>query len=269
MPIFIMPQWLHANLTNPNIKIIDASWHMPASGRNGRAEYEAGHIAGAQFFDIDAISDHANPLPHMLPNAAEFAQAMGALGIAPHHHVIVYDTLGLFSSPRVRFTLKAFGHAQVSILEGGLPAWLAAGFPLEVGNTAPAPCPYPTPNVAKNVVNLRDVARALADNTHTIIDARAAPRYLGQVEEPRPGLGRGHIPTARNVPFADVIENGALKPTAQLLQVFTSAGVNPQSPIIASCASGVTACIVGLALEHLGNAHWQLYDGSWSEWGAV
>lgn len=268
MPIFVSPQWLSQNLQNPAVKILDASWHMPNTGRNARVEFDLAHIPGAQFFDLDAVSDHTTPLPHMLPKAEDFAQAMGTLGIRTNDHVVIYDSLGLFSAPRARWTFQCFGHAQVSILEGGLPAWQAAGLPMSDVHFTPAPQMYHINAPLAHVMDKAGVQQAI-DAHVTIVDARSAARFNGQVDEPRPGLKRGHITTSCNVPFGDVVENGRLKSPEQLRAIFSAAGVDIAKPVITTCGSGVTAAILDLALESLGCTDRQLYDGSWAEWGAV
>jgi thiosulfate/3-mercaptopyruvate sulfurtransferase len=265
--LFVSPEWLSRHLSNPNLRIFDASWHMPAAGRDARAEYLSGHIPGAVFFDIDAVSDRTTDLPHMLPAPSDFAAAVGAAGFGDGMRAIVYDSVGLFSAPRLWWTLQVFGVAQVSILAGGLPAWTAAGLPLERG-AAQHPAARFTPRVeASLVADAAQVLTALETGAAQVVDARSAERFAGKVAEPRPGLRSGHMPGARNLPYGVLIENGTLKARPALEAAFAMAGINPDRPTIATCGSGLTACILSLARAATGRAPATVYDGSWSEWG--
>ncbi len=265
--LFVSPEWLSRRLSDPNLRIFDASWHMPAAGRDAHAEYFSGHIPGAVFFDIDAVSDRATDLPHMLPAPSDFAAAVGAAGFGDGMKAIVYDSVGLFSAPRLWWTLQVFGVAQVSILAGGLPAWTAAGLPLERG-AAQHPTAHFTPQVqASLVANAAQVLTALETGAAQVIDARSAERFAGKVAEPRPGLRSGHMPGARNLPYGVLIENGRLKAHPALEAAFATAGIDPDRPTIATCGSGLTACILSLARAATGREPATVYDGSWSEWG--
>jgi len=265
--LFVTADWLAQHLHAPDIRIFDASWHMPAAGRDPRAEFLAGHIPGAVFFDIDAVSDRATDLPHMLPAPSDFAAAVGAAGFGDGMRAIVYDSVGLFSAPRLWWTLQVFGVAQVSILAGGLPAWTAAGLPLERG-AAQHPAARFTPRVeASLVADAAQVLTALETGAAQVVDARSAERFAGKVAEPRPGLRSGHMPGARNLPYGVLIENGTLKARPALEAAFAMAGINPDRPTIATCGSGLTACILSLARAATGRAPATVYDGSWSEWG--
>jgi thiosulfate/3-mercaptopyruvate sulfurtransferase len=266
--LFVSVDWLAGRLDAPEIRIFDASWHMPATGRNAEAEFLAGHIPGAVFFDIDATADHMTDLPHMLPTPEVFAAAIGALGLGDGMHAIVYDSVGLFSAPRLWWTMKVFGVEQVSILAGGLPSWVAAGRPLETGEAQPAPARF-TPHVDPDLVaDSAQVLAALASGSAQVADARSAERFRGVAAEPRPGLRSGHMPGAFNLPFQNLVENGRLKDPASLAAAFAHAGIDLNREMIASCGSGLTACILSLARAATGRGAARVYDGSWSEWGA-
>jgi thiosulfate/3-mercaptopyruvate sulfurtransferase len=266
--LFVSVEELAHRLNAPDTRIFDASWHMPATGRDAHVEFLAGHVPGAVFFDIDAIADRTTDLPHMLPTPEAFAAAIGALGLGDGMRAIVYDSVGLFSAPRLWWTLKAFGVDDVAILAGGLPAWIAAGQPVETGPAQPTPAHF-TPRYDPGLV--ADAARvraALATGAAQVVDARSAERFRGSAPEPRPGLRSGHMPGARNLPFQSVLENGRLKNSASLEAVFAAAGVDLNRQMIATCGSGLTACILSLAHAATGRGPATVYDGSWSEWGA-
>ena len=259
---------LASRFGDPELRLLDASWFLPAEGRSGREEFAAERIPGAVFFDIDAVSDTSVDLPHMLPAPGAFAEAASALGLSPDLDVVVYDSFGIRSSARVWWTLKVMGFERVQVLDGGLRAWKASGLPLETGAPRP-PSPVPT-RVRFDRTRLRDredVAAALASGAAQIVDARGAPRFRGEAPEPRPGLRSGHMPGARNLPFDRLLTpEGRLKPPVALAEAFREAGVDLARPIVATCGSGVTASVLALALEVLG-APAAVYDGSWAEWG--
>lgn len=266
--LFVSTQWLADHLSAPDLVVFDASWHLPTAQRDPRAEYLAGHIPGAVFFDIDAVADHSTDLPHMLPGPVAFSAAMRKLGFGDGMRAVVYDSVGLFSAPRLWWTLRAFGADDVSILAGGLPAWKTEGRPLEEGETQRRARHFTARVDHCLAADANDVKKALADRSAQVVDARAAERFLGRAPEPRPGLRAGHMPGALNLPFAKVIQDGRLKDKAGLEAAFASAGLDPNKPVIASCGSGLTACILSLALAAAGRRPAAVYDGSWAEWGA-
>lgn len=267
---FVAADWLIEHSDDPEIQIIDA--RMAPAGqehlRDMNAEYRAGHLPGAVFFDIEALSDHTTPLPHMLPRAEAFAVAMRELGVDGRKHLVVYDEGNLFSAPRAWWMLKAFGVETVSILAGGLAGWQRAGLPLQEGDITLPESDFEATFDADRVKRLTDVLLVSHERTAQLVDARPAARFNAEADEPRPGLRRGHIPGALNVPWPDLVVEGELKTTDELKEIFERQGVDITRPIIASCGSGVTAAVVILALTTLGADDVKLYDGSWSEWGA-
>ncbi len=264
----ISTDWLAERLNDPCLIPVDGSYFLPTQKRDALAEYNSGHIPGAVFFDIEAVSDHSTELPHMLPGPTQFGEAVGALGIGDGDTVVVYDSTGLFSAARVWWTFRLFGAKSVYILDGGLPKWIAEGRPVEKGETKRAAKKFTAEMNVGAVATLDEVYMALTDGSAQVVDARSAERFAGKAPEPRPGLRSGHMPDSFNVPYDKLLENGRLASREQVAAAFTSAGVNLDKPIITSCGSGVTAAILSFALESLGKAPKGLYDGSWAEWGA-
>ena len=262
----VSTQWLAAHLTDPNMVVLDATWHLPAAKRNAHDEFLSGHIAGAQFFDIDKTSDLGSTLPHTLPSASQFEAQMGALGISNSRRVVVYDTYGLFSAARCWWMFKIFGHGNVAVLDGGLKKWLADGRSVQTGEPdVPKPTQF---SAVLNPLMVRTMDE-VATSSAQIADARSPTRFRGEEAEPRRGVRAGHIPGARNVHYASVLAaDGTLRPRPELLNLFTSAGLNVDQPIVTSCGSGVTAAILSLALTELGAEDHALYNGSWAEWGS-
>ncbi|CAL8980902.1 3-mercaptopyruvate sulfurtransferase [Rhodoplanes serenus] len=263
---FVSTAWLAERLGAADIVVLDASYYLPTQKRDADAEYRAGHIPGALRFDIDAVADKTTALPHMMPSAAAFAAAVGAMGISERDTVVVYDGLGLFSAPRVWWTFRLFGARAVFVLEGGLPRWVAEGRPLETGTATRAPTTFAVRTPPDVIADVARVQRTLAEGSAQVVDARAADRFRGEAPEPRPGLPSGHIPGSLNVPHATLVRDGTLKPADELAAAFAAGGVDLDRPVLTSCGSGVSAAVLWLALHTLGREPVALYDGSWTEW---
>ena len=245
----VSTQWLADNLGKPGLKVVDGSWYLPAMNRDGKAEFLAGHIPGAVFFDIDEIADHSTDLPHTLPSDADFAAKAGALGLSNSDTIIVYDGGGLFSAPRVRWMLRNYGAPNVALLDGGLPAWKAEGRALESGPANPAPATFAARLDRARTASMDDVAAALKSGAAQVADARSKPRFDGAAAEPRTAIPAGHMPGALNLPASDLSANGRLKSPQELAAIIAASGVDPAKPLITSCGSGVSATIITLAFE--------------------
>jgi thiosulfate/3-mercaptopyruvate sulfurtransferase len=261
---------LERELDAPDLVIIDATWYMPNTENNARGEYLAEHIPGAIFFDIDEISDSNSAVPHMLPPPEKFSSRMRSMGIGDGSRIVVYDRAGMFSAPRVWWMFRVMGVDDVSVLNGGLPKWKREGRPLMAGEPAPRTTRHFTARRNLDLVRDVDDMKALVhDKSSIIVDARSPERFAGAAPEPRDGLRAGHIPGAHNVPFGQILNpDGTLKSSSELNKVFETAGVDPHKPVVASCGSGITACVLALALAETGHLRTSVYDGSWSEWGA-
>lgn len=258
---------LQASLGAADLRILDASWHL--DGTNAQKAFEAARIPRARFFDLDAVSDQASSLPHMLPSPETFAASMDALGVRETDDIVVYDSVGLFSAARAWWMLKTMGARYVRVLDGGLPVWRVEGRILQRG---PASRPAPTIFRARldptAVISQPEVAAALQERSARVLDARSEARFFGATPEPRPGLRSGHMPGAANLPFGALLTpEGKLKSAPELAAVFANAGLSEDQTAVTSCGSGVTAAILSLALVVLGRSS-RLYDGSWAEWGA-
>ena len=264
----VSTQWLKANQQDPNVRILDASWHMPSDGRDASNEFVNGHILNARFFDIDDISDHRSTLPHMVPPVEKFMSRVRALGVGDGHQIIVYDTKGLFSAARVWWLFRLMGHTSVAVLDGGLPKWIADGNPLSTTASVIRDRHMTVKQQLQMVRDVTQVAHAAKLNDHEIIDARSGTRFIGEAPEPRTDLRSGHIPNSKNLPFTKVLNTDhTMKTVPELTKVFKNAGIDLNKPAITTCGSGITAAVLSLALQRVGKTDHALYDGSWTEWG--
>ena len=269
---FISPAELASQLERSDLNVVDASWYLPADGRDPRAEFLSSRVPGAQFFDIDTVADLEHACPHMLPSEPVFTQCVQALGIGANSRVVVYDGKGLFSAARAWWMFRVFGHVRVQILEGGLPGWIAAGY-----DTAEGPPSVPKPGAGFVAVHqpawladVEGVEAALSSGRHTVVDARSASRFAGEEAEPRAGVRPGHIPGSTNLHYAQILSGDptVLKPHSELEALFDDVGAGHDQPVVTTCGSGISACLLALALHELGRSPVAVYDGSWAEWGA-
>ena len=265
----VSTDWLAAHMKDPDLRILDGTMFMAAEGRDGRAEYEAGHIPGARFFDIDEISDARSDLPHMAPPVEKFMSRLRAMGVGDGHQVVVYDAKGLFSAARVWWLFRLMGQENIAVLDGGFPKWQAEGRAIEDMPPVIRDRHMTVRRQNHMVKDVTQVSAAAKLGDYEILDARAAARYRGEVPEPREGLRSGHIPGSKNVPYTSLLnEDMTMKDPDDLRAILAAAGVDMAKPVITSCGSGVTAAVINLALERIGKTDHALYDGSWTEWGA-
>ena len=269
---FISPAELASQLERSDLNVVDASWYLPADGRDPRAEFLSSRVPGAQFFDIDTVADLEHACPHMLPSEPVFTQSVQALGIGANSRVVVYDGKGLFSAARAWWMFRVFGHDGVQILEGGLPAWIAAGYDTEQGEPAVARpgVGFVAAHQPAWLADAEGVQAALSSGSHTVVDARSASRFAGEEAEPRAGVRPGHIPGSTNLHYAQILSGDptVLKPHSELEALFDDVGAGHDQPVVTTCGSGISACLLALALHELGRSPVAVYDGSWAEWGA-
>ncbi len=267
----VTTEWLAAHMNDPDIRIVDATFKLPGVLPLPKDDYLAAHLPGAVFFDVDAVSDHATPLPHMFPSAGQFGRDVGALGIGNDDTVVIYDAGGWVAGPRAWWMFLAYGHDKVRLLDGGLKKWRAEGRSVESGEAKPTPVTFKATFDARRVRSMQQMVANLTSHAEQVIDARAADRCEGRVPEPRPGLRSGHIPGSRSLPYNKLFDaaTGTMRPLADLRAAFTDAGVKLDAPMVTSCGSGVSAAVLTLALYRLGIENPAVYDGSWSEWGKL
>lgn len=265
----VSTDWLAAHLADPRIRLVDASFKLPGLTPLPKEDYLAAHILGAVLFDVDLVSDHSNPLPHMFPSAQQFGRDVGALGIGNDDNVVVYDGGGFLASARAWWMFLSYGHDQVRVLDGGLKKWRAEGRGVETGDVTPTPATFTATFDPRRLRTIGEMVANVTSRAEQVIDARAPERFEGRVPEPRPGLRPGHIPGSRNLPYTRLLDDktSAMKAIPELRALFADAGVRLDAPVVTSCGSGVSAAVLTLALYRLGVENPALYDGSWSEWG--
>lgn len=266
-PFVVSAEWLEKKLGEPGLSIVDASWYLPAHNRDARAEYEAGHIPGAVFFDHDKVTEPGSPLPHTLPQPGLFAQFASAMGLDEKDTIVVYDGPGFFSAPRVWWMFRLMGAENVLVLDGGFDDWKLNGRPVTAEPTKIAPGFFDVECDAQRIASFDDMHDIVETGSSQIADARPTGRFTGADPEPRAGMRSGHMPGARNVPASSLSRNGKLLPVEELKAVLERAGLDLSKPIVTSCGSGVTAAVISLALVSVGHEQNRLYDGSWTEWG--
>lgn len=267
-PFVVSSEWLQESLGRPNLRIVDASWYLPAHKRDPKAEYAAGHIPGAIFFDHDALSDAKSGLPHTLPAPAAFAASVGALGIADTDTIVVYDGPGFFSAPRAWWMFRVMGAKDVYVLDGGLDGWQSEGRSVTAEETTVSPAVFTPTYAGGAVTSFSEMTQIVGDGSRQIADARSLGRFTGEEAEPRAGMRSGHMPGARSLPAGGFSAHGHFKSLPELQKLVAEAGIDLDKPVVTSCGSGITAAIITLALQSLGHTDNTLYDGSWSEWGS-
>ena len=263
----VTAQWLKSHLAAPDVRVLDCTWYMPSEPRTGRQAYDGHHIPGARFFDIDDIADTDSPLPHMLPQPEKFSSRVRRLGLGDGHRVICYDQNNFLASARVWWMFRVMGHEDVAVLDGGFEGWRASGGEVEDLPPHFHADRHFTVRPRRDLVRDIDQMKQALAGAAQVVDARSAPRFKGEVEEPRPGLRKGHMPGAINVPYGDVLNSGFLKPEAEIREIFANAGVDLSRPIINTCGTGVTAAVLALAQSLAGHDDAAVYDASWCEWG--
>lgn len=263
----VSADWVEKNLGAPEFRIVDASFYLPAQKRNAAEEYAEAHIPGAVLFDQDAIADHSTDLPHMVPDPAVFAEAVGKLGISETDTIVIYDGIGMFASPRVWWLFRVMGAKNVYVLDGGMDGWKREGRPVTSELPEPAPAVFHTDFDASRVIALEQMKTLVSEGRVQIADARSPGRFAGTDPEPREGLRSGHMPGAKNMPVTQLFDNGYLRPLPELRAALEGAGIDLAGPVVTSCGSGITAAIITLSLASLGHTDNTLYDGSWTEWG--
>jgi thiosulfate/3-mercaptopyruvate sulfurtransferase len=265
----VTTDWLAGELGKPGLVIFDATKYLPNEDKDGKAEFLKAHIPGARYFDIDKVADQDTDLPHMVPTPGRFAKLMAAMGVGNASRIVFYDQKGLASAARGWWLMGLYGHDQAAVLDGGLPKWMRDGRPVETGTpSAPTPATFLPEFRATRLRGVGDVMRNVASQSELVLDARAAGRFTGAVPEPRAGMRSGHIPGSENVPYTDLLNaDGTFRPVSEVKARLAKAGVDGSLPVITSCGSGVTACILTLGLRLAGLPEGAVYDGSWTEWG--